>query len=86
MPKIKLKKLKLKKTSKPVHRELVRKPTATSQASKMKLRQVDNVSKVAISIRLDQDVVDYYKEHNPKGYQSAINADLRKIVEAAGEA
>ena len=37
--------------------------------------------KKAISIRLDQDIIDYFKS-NGRGYQSKINTVLRTYVEA----
>ena len=37
--------------------------------------------KKAISIRLDQDIIDFFK-HQGKGYQSKINNVLRSYMEA----
>lgn len=34
--------------------------------------------KVRLSLRLDREVVDAYKQDGP-GYQTRINADLRKV-------
>lgn len=39
------------------------------------------VPKVAISIRLDEDVLQWFKDQGP-GYQSRINAVLRAYVKA----
>ena len=38
-------------------------------------------NKKAISIRLDEDIYDYFKESG-KGYQTAINKVLRQYMEA----
>ena len=40
--------------------------------------------KRAISIRLDEDLIDYFKKSGP-GYQGRINAVLRSYVAAAGK-
>lgn len=37
--------------------------------------------KKAISIRLDQDIIDFFK-HEGRGYQSKINSVLRTYIEA----
>jgi uncharacterized protein (DUF4415 family) len=42
------------------------------------------VAKSAISIRLDQDVVDFFKATG-KGYQTRINAVLRHYMQEAGK-
>ena len=38
--------------------------------------------KVPVSIRLDADVLDYFKHGGTGGYQSRINAVLRSYVRA----
>jgi uncharacterized protein (DUF4415 family) len=38
--------------------------------------------KIPVSIRLDQDVLDYYRQSGP-GYQTRINDDLRAVVRRA---
>ena len=43
------------------------------------------VPKKAISIRLDEDVVDFFKRQGP-GYQTRINAVLRRFMEKAKKA
>lgn len=43
-------------------------------------RVVEPPGKAAISIRLDQDVLDYFKAHS-KRYQTKINAVLRAYME-----
>lgn len=35
--------------------------------------------KKAVTLRVDADILDWFKQHNPK-YQSAMNAALRKFV------
>ena len=47
-------------------------------------RVVTPVSKQAISIRLDTDVIDWFRASGPK-YQSRINAVLRSYVEQVAE-
>lgn len=42
---------------------------------------VESHTKKAISIRLDQDIIDYFKSDG-RGYQSKINNILRTYVEA----
>ena len=44
------------------------------------VRVVSPVTKQAISIRLDQDVLDFFRASGPR-YQSQINAVLRQYVE-----
>jgi uncharacterized protein (DUF4415 family) len=39
--------------------------------------------KEAISLRLDHDVLDWFKTHGP-GYQTRMNSVLRAYMEAAG--
>ena len=46
-------------------------------------RVVTPVSKQAISIRLDEDVIDWFRATGPK-YQTRINAVLRSYVEQVG--
>ena len=46
-------------------------------------RVVTPVTKQAISIRLDGDVIDWFRATGPK-YQTRINADLRSYVEQVG--
>ena len=46
---------------------------------------VSPVPKQAISIRLDQDVLDFFRASGPR-YQSQINAVLREYVEHVGAA
>lgn len=46
-------------------------------------RVITPVTKQAISIRLDSDVIAYFREAGPR-YQSRINAVLRSYVEAMG--
>ena len=46
-------------------------------------RVVTPVSKQAISIRLDEDVIDWFRATGPK-YQTRINAVLRSYVEQIG--
>ncbi len=41
--------------------------------------------KAAISLRLDEDVLEWFKARGP-GYQTRINAVLRAYKEAAGQA
>ena len=48
-------------------------------------RVVTPVSKQAISIRLDEDVIDWFRATGPK-YQTRINAVLRSYVEQVGAA
>lgn len=43
------------------------------------------VPKKAISIRLDEDVVDFFKRQGP-GYQTRINAVLRRFMEKVKKA
>ena len=47
-----------------------------SEAPPLKLRQVDTASKIPVSIRLDEEIVAFFKAEHPKGYQSAINQVL----------
>ena len=47
-------------------------------------RVVTPVSKQAISIRLDTDVIDWFRASGPR-YQSRINAVLRSYVEQVAE-
>ncbi len=47
-------------------------------------RVVTPVSKEAISIRLDSDVIDYFRSTGPK-YQTRINAVLRSYVDQVAE-
>lgn len=44
-------------------------------------RIVEPVQKQAISLRLDQDVLNFFKSHG-KGYQTRMNAVLRAYMEA----
>jgi len=44
-------------------------------------RPVYSKGKKAISIRLDSDIIDFFKEEG-KGYQSKINNVLRSYIEA----
>ena len=37
--------------------------------------------KQPITIRLDEDVLDFFKGQNPKGYQQRINSVLRSFME-----
>ncbi len=46
------------------------------------MRVVSPVTKQAISIRLDQDVLEFFRASGPR-YQSKINAVLRRYVEHA---
>ena len=46
-------------------------------------RVVTPVTKQAISIRLDEDVIDWFRATGPK-YQTRINAVLRSYVEQVG--
>lgn len=46
-------------------------------------RVVTPVTKQAISIRLDEDVIAWFRETGPK-YQTRINAVLRSYVEQVG--
>ncbi len=39
----------------------------------------DRLNKVAVYIRLDREVLDYYKAGG-RGYQTRINRDLRRLV------
>ena len=48
-------------------------------------RVVTPVTKQAISIRLDEDVIDWFRATGPK-YQTRINAVLRSYVEHVGAA
>lgn len=48
-------------------------------------RVVTPVTKQAISIRLDEDVIDWFRSTGPK-YQTRINAVLRSYVEQVGAA
>ena len=48
-------------------------------------RVVTPVTKQAISIRLDEDVIDWFRATGPK-YQTRINAVLRSYVEQVGAA
>lgn len=48
-------------------------------------RVVTPVTKQAISIRLDEDVIDWFRATGPK-YQTRINAVLRSYVEQIGAA
>ena len=48
-------------------------------------RVVTPVTKQAISIRLDEDVIAWFRETGPK-YQTRINAVLRSYVEQVGAA
>lgn len=43
--------------------------------------QVYTREKKAISIRLDQDIIDFFKKEG-RGYQSKINSVLRSYIEA----
>ena len=45
------------------------------------VKQVYPRRKKAISIRLDQDIIDFFK-HDGQGYQSKINSILRSYMEA----
>jgi uncharacterized protein (DUF4415 family) len=36
--------------------------------------------KVPVSLRLDQDVLEWYKNETPRGYQTFINAVLRDYM------
>lgn len=41
------------------------------------------VNKRLTSLRLDADVLDWFKTTNGRGYQTRINAELRGVMEAA---
>lgn len=49
-----------------------------------KARLVEPQKKVMISVRLDQDVLDFLKAQG-RGYQTRINAILRSYMEAKSE-
>jgi hypothetical protein len=42
------------------------------------------MSKTRITIRIDDDILGFFKEKHPSGYQSALNDALRAYVERAG--
>ena len=46
-----------------------------------KAEMVPSLSKKALSLRVDQDVLDFFKSQGP-GYQTRINAVLRAYMEA----
>lgn len=41
------------------------------------------MKKTRITIRIDDDILDFFKENHPAGYQSAINDALRAHVKRA---
>ena len=45
---------------------------------------VDPIAKVSVGIRLDADVLEWFKSHGA-GYQTRINAVLRRYMEAQGK-
>lgn len=47
----------------------------------MNISQRDHSEKSTISIRIDNDLLDYCKLHGCKGYQSRLNAYLRAGIE-----
>lgn len=46
----------------------------------MRGKKAGHVSKVLISVRLDQDVYDYFKKHHPSNTQQVIRAVLNNYV------
>lgn len=74
---MKLKKFK-KPSAKPVTKAAPKK--SKSEVPPLKLKQTDTVTKVPVSIRLDENIVTYFKDQYPKGYQSEINRVLSDYV------
>lgn len=52
-----------------------------SEVPQIKLRNSDVVAKKTISIRVDQDVLDYFKDNHSPGYQTKINEVLRSYMD-----
>ena len=57
----------------------------TGRLGRRRAGVVTPVTKQAISIRLDEDVIDWFRATGPK-YQTRINAVLRSYVEQVGAA
>ncbi|PCJ44845.1 MAG: hypothetical protein COA81_00885 [Alphaproteobacteria bacterium] len=36
--------------------------------------------KARVTLRLDRDIIDYFKAKNPKGWQTRVNEALRKVA------
>lgn len=66
-------------TSKPKLIAKHKKPTP-SLVPALKLKQGDGATKIPVSIRLDENIVTYFKDTYPKGYQSEINRVLAEYV------
>ena len=54
------------------------------KAKRVKLEDLLPATKERVSIRLDRDVLEWFRSHRQKGYQTAINAVLRAFVESQG--
>ncbi|MEQ1864936.1 MAG: BrnA antitoxin family protein [Micropepsaceae bacterium] len=73
-------------TDEEVHRRALADPDAqpTTAADWKNARVVMPATKQATSIRLDPDVIDWFKREG-RGYQTRINAVLRSYMEAKGK-
>jgi uncharacterized protein (DUF4415 family) len=66
-----------------IRRAVANDPDAAPIASAEWMRQakiLEPKPKAAVSIRLDKDVIEWFKEHG-RGYQTRINAVLRAYIE-----
>ncbi len=73
-----------KKTDRQIRQEVAADPDVAPIASADWFRQaalLEPQPKKAVSIRLDEDVLDWFKQRG-RGYQTRINAVLRAYVEA----
>lgn len=55
------------------------------KAKRMRLEDFMPAAKEKICLRLDKDVVGWFRARQKKGYQTAINAALRAFIAAQGE-
>lgn len=55
------------------------------KAKKMRLEDFLPAPKEKVCLRLDRDVVAWFRAQQKKGYQTAINAALRAFIAAQGE-
>jgi uncharacterized protein (DUF4415 family) len=55
------------------------------KAKRMRLEDFMPATKEKVCLRLDRDVVGWFRARQKKGYQTAINAALRAFIDAQGD-
>lgn len=59
--------------------------TFFGKAKRIRLEDLVPPTKEKICLRLDRDVVSWFRTHQKRGYQTTINAVLREFIKAQGE-